>query len=250
MISSLFSNEEIIALRAHFSEMSSSEFQIVKSKTARRKRDDISTDKLKRLITDIGFYLKLSDTLVRCWTKEIPLNKRFARSGIILHADIEGSRYWLMAVDATYNQLTDFSGGVKKEEFWLEAAVRELWEESYGIFDYRSQESMEYIYQNSVAVHDDINTIIISQKIVCSDPEYICELFDKRMRESNERVENSRIAWVPDSIFRQLFSVSQLDIKTEKMHYPSIYERIRDPIGQCGGILDPKMQLDSLVIER
>jgi len=56
------------------------------------------------------------------------------RSGAIIYTHVKGKTYFCLGVDSAYGDLTDFAGGVKKEETVIEGGLRELEEETQGIF--------------------------------------------------------------------------------------------------------------------
>lgn len=56
------------------------------------------------------------------------------RSGAIITTRYRGKTYFCLGIDAVHHELTDFSGGVKKGETVIEGGLRELEEESLGIF--------------------------------------------------------------------------------------------------------------------
>ena len=59
---------------------------------------------------------------------------RRCRSGVVPYTVIDEKIYLLFGVDSKYNELTDFGGGVKKNETIVSGGLRELREESCGIF--------------------------------------------------------------------------------------------------------------------
>lgn len=61
-------------------------------------------------------------------------NVSVCRSGVIPYTIINNTLYFLFAIDSKYNELTDFGGGVKKNETIITGGLRELQEESCGIF--------------------------------------------------------------------------------------------------------------------
>ena len=66
-------------------------------------------------------------------------NENPVRSGAIIYTHYQGKTYFCLGVDTNYGDLTDFAGGVKKDEMVMENGVivgglRELEEESLGIF--------------------------------------------------------------------------------------------------------------------
>jgi hypothetical protein len=56
------------------------------------------------------------------------------RSGAIIYTHHGGKTYFCLGQDSIYGDLTDFSGGKKQNETVIEAGLRELEEESLGIF--------------------------------------------------------------------------------------------------------------------
>lgn len=56
------------------------------------------------------------------------------RSGVIPYTVINNKLFFLFGIDAAHNELTDFGGGVKKNETVVTGGLREFNEESRGIF--------------------------------------------------------------------------------------------------------------------
>jgi hypothetical protein len=56
------------------------------------------------------------------------------RSGAIIYTHYCGKTYFCVGQDSIYGDLTDFSGGKKQNETVIEAGLRELEEESLGVF--------------------------------------------------------------------------------------------------------------------
>ncbi len=162
----------------------------------------------------------------------IPLNRTFRRSGVIPYIEIKTSglgisnsntfdtelydgisnsntfdtevseienfetiKYFCLAVDSKYGNLTDFGGGVKKYETFAGAASRELEEESLGVFKI----GPETIYNCSTAVYD-FNTIIMFLRIEDSRTESLridtesTNPGAKALRISDSRTESLRIS--------------------------------------------------------
>ena len=75
-----------------------------------------------------------------CICKNVKIkNETPVRSGAIIYTQYQGKTYFCLGVDTNYGDLTDFAGGVKKDEMVMENGVivgglRELEEESLGIF--------------------------------------------------------------------------------------------------------------------
>lgn len=72
-----------------------------------------------------------------CLTEDLPSFKQnHIRSGAIIytHDKDTGETYFCLGVDTQSGDLTDFGGGVKKDESVVVGGLRELKEESQGIF--------------------------------------------------------------------------------------------------------------------
>jgi hypothetical protein len=57
-----------------------------------------------------------------------------SRAGAIIYTHLNGQTLFCLGVDTESKNLTDFGGGVKKEETLIEGGLRELYEESQGVF--------------------------------------------------------------------------------------------------------------------
>ncbi len=71
-----------------------------------------------------------------CKVKDVKMNNEGnIRSGAIIYTYYNGKTYFCLGIDSIYGDLTDFSGGVKKEDFSIiSGGLRELYEESQGVF--------------------------------------------------------------------------------------------------------------------
>lgn len=68
-------------------------------------------------------------------TKRLDVNKDFhVRAGAIIYTKDRDKTYFCLGVDTQSGDLTDFGGGVKRYETVIEGGLRELKEESEGIF--------------------------------------------------------------------------------------------------------------------
>ena len=65
------------------------------------------------------------------------------RSGVIVYTHYQGKTYFCLGVDSSYGDLTDFGGGMKKNENVIECGLRELEEESQGIFGKIKEEDVK-----------------------------------------------------------------------------------------------------------
>jgi hypothetical protein len=166
-------------------------------------------------------------------TNEIPDSTRFKRAGFIPFTDINGKRYFCLGIDAKYGTLTDFGGGVKRHEHFIEAACRELKEESLDIFDFTSDESMEQIKKYTKTVYDE-NMAIIFVNIKVDNLEDIINLYQKRVTLA-DNPENSNIVWVPDDVFFFLIKSGKM-VRTGKNVYPSVYKVVNDLLRSVSNI--------------
>jgi hypothetical protein len=119
------------------------------------------------------------------------------RSGAIIYTHFQGKTYFALGQDSVYGDLTDFSGGKKQGESIIEGGLRELEEESLGVFGkvlVSDVKDCMGFYTNNMLVmfiHLDVNM----QRIV--------EEFDKRLGEKseNENLEVNQIVWLEKSDF-------------------------------------------------
>lgn len=169
----------------------------------------------------------------KCVTEKVPNPKKFMRAGVIPFTIIDDKKYFCLGIDAKYGTLTDFGGGVKRDEHFVTAACRELEEESLGIFDFRSGECMDKLVKNSVTVHDG-NTAIIFVNVKVDDMGAISMLYQKKCS-GITRVENSGIIWIPEDVFFYLIK-SGKTIRNGKHIYPSVYKVVNDLLRSVSNI--------------
>jgi hypothetical protein len=167
-------------------------------------------------------------------TDAIPESKRFSRSGIIPYTIINNKKFFCLGVDTTYGTLTDFGGGVKKYENFVEAACRELEEESLGIFNFTSTELMEKVRKNSTTIYDS-NTAILFLHVRIENIMDIVDLYDYKFKNTRVRAENSAVVWIPEDIFFYLIK-SGKSIKNGKQIYPSVYKVVNDLLRSVSNI--------------
>ena len=154
--------------------------------------------------------------------KNVSMNKDIScRSGAIIYTKHQGRTYFCMGVDSCYGDLTDFAGGVKKDETVLEGGLRELDEESQGIFGKFTVEQISDCLSFYCA-----NMMIIFIKLDV-DMEKSRQLFSSRVREktlidNNFRLEVSDIAWLETSEFLQAIEGQEISYKGRRM-----YSRVR-----------------------
>jgi len=92
------------------------------------------------------------------YIKDIDINKlKTNRSGVIVYTVYKNKTYFILGIDTKSGDITDFGGGVSfKKENVLDGGLRELAEESLGIFGKISADEIK----NYLAVYDENNLII------------------------------------------------------------------------------------------
>jgi len=168
----------------------------------------------------------------------IPISRQFKRSGVIPYVYIdtkqntdEGTisfreKYFCMAIDSKYGNLTDFGGGVKKYESFTRAAARELIEESLNIFRF----SPRSLYECSTAVYDNSMIILFPEiKLKNNTMEEINEIVKNYFNNLSNVVESETkgIFWIPESKFYDLIK-SGKSMRYDDFIYPSIYKPVAD----------------------
>jgi hypothetical protein len=166
-------------------------------------------------------------------TNAIPECRKFKRAGIIPYTIIEDKKYFCLGVDSKYGTLTDFGGGIKKDEHFITGACRELEEESLGIFNFTSKEDIENVSKYSKTIYD-ATTAILFLHVKVNDLNSIVQEFHRRMSKQNF-VENSNIMWIPEDIFFYLIK-SGKTIRNGKYIYPSVYKVVNDLLRSVSNI--------------
>lgn len=113
-----------------------------------------------------------------------------SRAAVVPYTIRSGKIHFMMGIDKKYKDISDFGGGVKKNENPLNAALREFEEESIGIFPKDMYSSLVKKHTHIAAVADNINTRYV--KSMCClfipvDEEWI----DKSLSKFNKRITNS-----------------------------------------------------------
>jgi len=127
---------------------------------------------------------------------DLSMFEKHVRSGIIVYTHYKGKTYFCLGNDSIYGDLTDFGGGVKKEENVIEGGLRELKEESQGVFGELKYENIK----NSIAFYT-TNMIIMFIKLNVNMKE-VKNNFLYKLREKYgpdpkpEMMEVSNIFWI------------------------------------------------------
>jgi len=121
------------------------------------------------------------------------------RSGAIIYTHYKGKTYFCLGVDSEYGDLTDFAGGVKKEEAVIVGGLRELYEESQGVFGKLTYEDIKNclaFYTNNMIImfiRLDIDMNQTKQDFVRS---VRTKMRNYNTTENIEQIEVSNIMWL------------------------------------------------------
>ena len=119
------------------------------------------------------------------------------RCGVIVYTHYKGKTYFCLGVDSSFGDLTDFGGGMKKNENVIECGLRELEEESQGIFGKIEEEEVK----NDLGFYcKNMMIMFIHRKV---DIVKIKEDFLNKIKE-NEEVSN--IEWIETKDFIDIIS--------------------------------------------
>ncbi len=109
-------------------------------------------------------------------TSEININKETpVRAGGIIYTHHHGKTYFCLGIDTQSGNLTDFGGGVKKEETIVEGGLRELEEESQGVFGTLIPDDVK----NTTTYHSYNMAIMFIPMEV--DPQVISDEFERKI---------------------------------------------------------------------
>lgn len=123
------------------------------------------------------------------------------RAGVIPFTKLDNKVYFLLAVDFKTGDLSDFGGGCKKNETLISAAVRELNEESYGVF----RNVSEQVLYNSFAIVNHKRNIAVFFMYI--DSEWITKAKDEYLiaiLKNSDKFETRDIKWIPEEEFKTL----------------------------------------------
>jgi len=98
-------------------------------------------------------------------TRKVDLNKKFIRVGILFYFyDSNDELNFLFGIDSNHWELTDLGGIRLHSEDFMDAAIREAYEESMGFIDMRNDKTE--IYDNSIIVYNKEIAIIFKQIVI------------------------------------------------------------------------------------
>jgi hypothetical protein len=185
--------------------------------------------------------------------RNLPASYRPARAGVVpfLHGvgDREEKRFYYFLVDANYGDLTDAGGGISAAEDAVTGAVRELCEETLGVFDFRQAT----IQDTAVAICSP-RDLILFQPVASTVPmadlcrHYRCLYNDALLLQiDNHHIENSHLVWVEEADLHRLIREERvplpadlcgLGIRTEP-YYPPLYHRLRNLLSSGTPLFGP-----------
>jgi len=152
------------------------------------------------------------------WTKIRP-----GRAGVIIYTD-NPNRKFCMGIDREYGEITDFGGGVsyKKDGNALEGALRELNEESLGVFGEIPLDSLS----KSIVVYND-SILIVFIKVPTLHIDSIMKAFNEKVHFKSEV---SSLIMMSEREFRDL-------IQSRLTHKGKMYSRVRVLLNQVPDLL-------------
>lgn len=124
-----------------------------------------------------------------CMLRDNPI-----RAGAIIYTKKNGITYFCLGVDTESGNLTDFGGGVKKDESVIDGSLRELAEESLGVFGVIELENLK----KSLTFHT-YNMAIVFIPLDIS-PREISQNFNEKISEK-ENPEVCDIVWLSTEEF-------------------------------------------------
>lgn len=150
-------------------------------------------------------------------------NEGNIRSGAIIYTHYRGKTYFCLGIDSIYKDLTDFSGGVKKDDpSIIDGGLRELFEESQGIFGEFKYEDV----RECLCIHTkNMLTMFIRMEIDMEECKYI---FEERIHNFEGNLEVSDIIWLDTKEF--------IDCILGKGHF--LYRRVRRMLSKVTGIIE------------
>lgn len=136
---------------------------------------------------------------------------KIPRCGVILISMRNGIMYFGLAKDKKTRELTDFGGGVKKSEFALAGALRELKEESRELFDINPNDCIDKI----ALVDNQINYmgilfLPVNETLIDTLPEQ----FQKQNITNKNNDEISEVVWLDEYAFDNLIRPSPTYFRT------------------------------------
>lgn len=127
---------------------------------------------------------------------------RPARAGVIPYTVVQNRIYLLLGVDRRTRELTDFGGGCKANETAIDAAWRELQEESCKLFENLEQKALE---QSVAVMTKDQQAVIFFMKIsteLLTDTQEKFKRKQEQLQDYKKHLELIGVKWVEDTYFK------------------------------------------------
>lgn len=136
-----------------------------------------------------------------------------SRASVIPYIIINNNIHYLLGIDRKSNDITDIGGGVKRHEYSLSGAKRELNEETIGLLYNNLDDPL--ILHKSIAIYDDkfkLSSIFLPVGLEVYDK--IVEDFQLRINKSDKKMNNemSQLLWIDnDQMNHLLFEKGSID---------------------------------------
>jgi len=182
----------------------------------------------------------------RVLTRNLPQNYHPTRAGVIPYTvSSDRSRIFYLCIDANYGDLTNASGGTGTSESPIIGAVRELYEETIGIFDFRN--AIETIQNQSVSIYTPRELIIIQPVRLDTRPAQVCHHYRELYRSAldlgvdNRHIESAYLVYISEENLLALIRGETVSIPEDlrsldgiKATYPPLYHRLRGILNTTG----------------
>ena len=146
--------------------------------------------------------------------KDIPNNYKPHRSGVIIYTVIKGKLYFCFGRDKDSGDLTDFGGGVKKTDASpVQAGIRELIEESLGVFGIIYEEEVQN-YQ--AIIHNHMLIMFFPMEVDREE----CNIMFKERYERIAKPEMSELVWLSYDEIKTIIS------SENRSFYETIYDKV------------------------
>ena len=150
------------------------------------------------------------------------------RSSIIPYFIIDDIRYYFMGIDSKYGGIIDMGGRMENNENYLTSSLRELYEESSRLFDYRDQK--QYVIDNSITIYNNNNIYTFLQVQIenIEEADKLCKEFKKYRQKCIENKD-------PDTFLENLYIIyiSEGSLKglcnDEKIYLPKSLKKAIKP---------------------
>lgn len=128
------------------------------------------------------------------------------RGGVIPYTIVGGRVYFLLARHRESNELGDFGGGIKKNEFSLNGSFREYEEESNGIFSKYYNSSNDFLDKLALVDGDRMAVLFVPIDKNWLRNKNAQKAFLENKKENGKKSSNeiSEVVWVDEERFKEL----------------------------------------------